>query len=169
MGFRWADQDSDLDLTKSSRPPLSTLSPSNISHPSGVSTLRGKGSVSFSHAVPPFGVPPSVPTAPEFEPRYLRTPGEQTGVPMPSGSPISNALEDASAPHTPFGMGTYHNTTIPLRPREWAKEVDPTAVFVGGLDAPENWDEVKLQHIFGRFGAIESVQLVKPRTLMSAC
>ena len=49
--------------------------------------------------------------------------------------------------------------------RDWRREVDPSTVFVGGLDMPgrETWDENKLHRIFDRFGAVENVHIVRPR------
>ncbi|KAI1788804.1 hypothetical protein LXA43DRAFT_1024073 [Ganoderma leucocontextum] len=52
----------------------------------------------------------------------------------------------------------------PVIARDWRREIDPSTVFVGGLDMPgrETWDENKLRRIFDRFGAIENVHIVRP-------
>ena len=43
--------------------------------------------------------------------------------------------------------------------------VDPTAIFVGGLDiySDDVWDESHLNAIFAKYGRIEHIQLVRPR------
>ncbi|PIL31816.1 hypothetical protein GSI_06520 [Ganoderma sinense ZZ0214-1] len=48
--------------------------------------------------------------------------------------------------------------------RDWHREIDPSTVFVGGLDIPgrETWDENKLRGIFERFGDVENVHIVRP-------
>ena len=44
------------------------------------------------------------------------------------------------------------------------KHVDPTTLFVGGLDisGPGAWDEEKVRTIFSRYGGLESVKFVRP-------
>ncbi|KAJ7170094.1 hypothetical protein C8R46DRAFT_223301 [Mycena filopes] len=51
-----------------------------------------------------------------------------------------------------------------------AKELDPTTLFVGGLEMYGSgaWDEVKVSAFFGRFGGLESVKVVKPLNARSA-
>ncbi|KAM5530507.1 hypothetical protein V8D89_015823 [Ganoderma adspersum] len=52
----------------------------------------------------------------------------------------------------------------PVLARDWRREIDPSTVFVGGLDMPgrETWDENRLHRIFDRFGAVENVHIVRP-------
>ena len=54
-------------------------------------------------------------------------------------------------------------TALPLQSHGWTRGIDPTTVFVGGLEVLEHWDEPKLRHTFARFGTIEDIHLVKPR------
>lgn len=48
---------------------------------------------------------------------------------------------------------------------EESKELDPTTLFVGGLEmfGPGAWDEERVSAFFGRFGGLESVKVVRPR------
>ncbi|KAJ6621088.1 hypothetical protein B0H10DRAFT_2215358 [Mycena sp. CBHHK59/15] len=45
-----------------------------------------------------------------------------------------------------------------------AKDLDPTTLFVGGLEmfGPGAWDEDRVSALFGRFGGLESVKVVRP-------
>ncbi|KAJ7675396.1 hypothetical protein B0H17DRAFT_135636 [Mycena rosella] len=47
---------------------------------------------------------------------------------------------------------------------EATKELDPTTLFVGGLEmyGPGAWDEDRVSALFGRFGGLESVKVVRP-------
>ncbi|KAJ6520039.1 hypothetical protein C8R45DRAFT_45361 [Mycena sanguinolenta] len=47
-----------------------------------------------------------------------------------------------------------------------AKDIDPTTLFVGGLEM--TWDEERVSTFFGRFGGLESVQVVRPLNGRSA-
>ncbi|TBU34773.1 hypothetical protein BD311DRAFT_649535 [Dichomitus squalens] len=53
---------------------------------------------------------------------------------------------------------------VPYIPGDRRREIDPSTVFVGGLDMPgrDDWDENTLRQIFDRFGVIESVHIVRP-------
>ncbi|KAJ6504401.1 hypothetical protein DFH09DRAFT_292099 [Mycena vulgaris] len=53
---------------------------------------------------------------------------------------------------------------------EAAKELDPTTLFVGGLEmfGPAAWDEDRVSAFFGRFGGLESVKVVRPLSGRSA-
>ena len=44
------------------------------------------------------------------------------------------------------------------------RELDPTTLFVGGLEmfGPGAWNEEKVKNFFARFGGLESVKLVRP-------
>lgn len=54
-------------------------------------------------------------------------------------------------------------------PEAGRRELDPTTVFVGGLEmyGMNAWDEAKLHDLFGRYGNIENIQLVCPCELLS--
>jgi hypothetical protein len=47
------------------------------------------------------------------------------------------------------------------------KHIDPTTLFVGGLDVsgPGAWDEGKVRTVFSRYGGLESVKFVRPSKL----
>ena len=47
------------------------------------------------------------------------------------------------------------------------KHVDPTTLFVGGLDisGPGVWDEEKVRTVFSRYGGLESIKFVRPSKL----
>lgn len=49
--------------------------------------------------------------------------------------------------------------------RRDTKEVDPTTLFVGGLEmfGPGAWDEQKVASFFARFGGLQHVKVVRPR------
>jgi hypothetical protein len=44
------------------------------------------------------------------------------------------------------------------------KELDPTTLFVGGLElvGPGAWDEEKVENFFAKFGGLEDVKVVRP-------
>ncbi|KAF8841966.1 hypothetical protein BDN67DRAFT_1010225 [Paxillus ammoniavirescens] len=48
--------------------------------------------------------------------------------------------------------------------------VDPTTIFVGGLDmfGPTAWDEDKVRALFSRYGGVEAVKVVRPTNKRSA-
>ncbi|TDL28259.1 hypothetical protein BD410DRAFT_353854 [Rickenella mellea] len=50
------------------------------------------------------------------------------------------------------------------------RDVDPTTVFVGGLDmfSPRPWDEEKLRSLFGRYGVVDDVKIIRPANKKSA-
>jgi hypothetical protein len=47
------------------------------------------------------------------------------------------------------------------------KHVDPTTLFVGGLDISGSgaWDEEKVRTVFSRYGGLESIKFVRPSKL----
>ncbi|KIL00985.1 hypothetical protein PAXRUDRAFT_7769 [Paxillus rubicundulus Ve08.2h10] len=57
-------------------------------------------------------------------------------------------------------------------PREKREDtiVDPTTIFVGGLDmfGPTAWDEAKVRALFSRYGGVEAVKVVRPTNKRSA-
>jgi hypothetical protein len=61
-------------------------------------------------------------------------------------------------PRGPIGMGD-ENIDVNLR-----NVLDPTTIFVGGLDVHGRctWDEQRLKRVFGQYGEIAEVKLVRP-------
>ncbi|KAJ7161358.1 hypothetical protein C8R43DRAFT_331590 [Mycena crocata] len=53
---------------------------------------------------------------------------------------------------------------------EETKDLDPTTLFVGGLEmfGPGAWDEDRVSVFFGRFGGLESVKVVRPLNARAA-
>ena len=93
--------------------------------------------------------------------------------------PYTAALDASSiAPATPVSQLTVAPTTsgtfyddFALRdgklPRHGAeKQVDPTTLFVGGLEISGSgaWDEEKVRMVFSRYGGLESIKFVRPST-----
>ncbi|RPD82415.1 hypothetical protein L226DRAFT_564990 [Lentinus tigrinus ALCF2SS1-7] len=159
---RWADQMADLDFSANgafpSQPGLHTSTPILRQHPGSV--------------------PPSLPQ----EPNELFQPIDQCT------DAYAQCLRQSSArrPPTvmdcvpvagPTGRDLLGSPRITGESRVWAnhaalppsmrvgpRELDPTTVFVGGLEVlgPDAWDENKLRRTFGRFGNIENVHIVAP-------
>jgi hypothetical protein len=48
--------------------------------------------------------------------------------------------------------------------REEVSEIDPTSLFVGGLEmsGPHAWDEERVKNFFSKFGGVEAVKVVFP-------
>jgi hypothetical protein len=86
-------------------------------------------------------------------------------------------------PHVGGALDFYDTFAIPpapqwseARPRRHAgpcdenadvsvrNRVDPTAIFVGGLEVHGRctWDEQRLKRVFGQYGEIVEVKLVRP-------
>lgn len=58
----------------------------------------------------------------------------------------------------------YHNVIFD----KTVRDLDPTTIFVGGLemDGPYAWDENKVMGVFGKYGEVVDVKVVKPGTLI---
>lgn len=58
---------------------------------------------------------------------------------------------------------SYHNFSM----KEDEKQVDPTTLFVGGLNISGSgaWDEEKVKALFSGYGGLESVKVVRPSKL----
>ncbi len=78
---------------------------------------------------------------------------------------IANSPTQFKLHVAPQSDQTTTNADHPVIARDWRREIDPSTVFVGGLDIPgrETWDENKLRRIFDRFGSVENVHIVRPR------
>lgn len=105
--------------------------------------------------------------SPDAEVQELYVP-HSPGLDSTSITPVTSGSQ---FPITPTTSGTSYDgfgandggTSSGIR-----KEIDPTTLFVGGLEAsgPGAWDEAKVRQLFARFGGLESVKFVRPgRTL----
>lgn len=101
-----------------------------------------------------------------------RTP-KSAQIPIPTGMHDSTARsksferdlvcgpERAETPSQPPLLRSLNNEWLASdKPR-----VDPTAIFVGGLDiySDDVWDESHLNALFAKYGRVENIQLVRPR------
>ncbi|KAI0719932.1 hypothetical protein C8T65DRAFT_22406 [Cerioporus squamosus] len=162
---RWADQMADLDFnTNGAFLSLHTSTPVLRSH--------------HGFAPSPVSQEPAEPSPPvdQFAEAHARS-MRQTNVRFPLAGmnrvPVAGPAAGAP-PGSPSitgaqSMWTNHAAPPPF-PRDGPKELDPTTVFVGGLEAsgPDAWDENKLRHSFGRFGNIENIHIVVPLNKRSA-
>jgi hypothetical protein len=75
-------------------------------------------------------------------------------------SPITPKTAGSQFPSTPPSTNgeLFHEKTGYF---DESKDLDPTCLFVGGLEM--TWDDEKVSTFFGRFGGLESVQVVRPR------
>jgi hypothetical protein len=71
---------------------------------------------------------------------------------------IPPAQWSEARPRGPIGTGD-ENIDVNLR-----NVLDPTTIFVGGLDVHGRctWDEQRLKRVFGQYGEIAEVKLVRP-------
>jgi len=91
---------------------------------------------------------------------------------------LSHTPTSARSPVTPWTPGSVFPPTptltseFPSRSDLSAYEadhaekiIDPTSIFVGGLDmqGPNVWDERNIHQLFGKYGSIQSIKLVRPR------
>lgn len=114
----------------------------------------------------------TVPPTPEHTVSTLTpvTPSSQTYPLTPPQSATHAAdpddLEDVfhSTPYNMTPNKTNHDGRPKYRP-DGPRQFDPFTIFVGGLDmyGTITWDEVRLRSIFGKYGEIEEVQIVRPR------
>jgi hypothetical protein len=75
---------------------------------------------------------------------------------------VSSHIPDLThSPATPSS-----NVSVPSTPHEASIGRDPMSLFVGGLDA-QFWDEGRLAALFGRYGGLESIKLLKPGNHLS--
>jgi hypothetical protein len=127
---------------------------------------------------PCFGLPQttSVDDGQEIETDLAPTP-EYGASPITPRTPGSLMLR---TPTTGSCMGDFQSMSFKdydsqdslLRlPREKRDDtvVDPTTIFVGGLDmfGPTAWDEDKVRALFSRYGGVETVKVVRPSRIFS--
>ncbi|KAI9065881.1 hypothetical protein FKP32DRAFT_446423 [Trametes sanguinea] len=155
---RWADQVSELDaFTK----PLFATPFS--SHRSSVATSHTPGDRAVSRN-------PSNTVDQHEAHRNVGQAGSQLSAVSPTAFPRNQGSPPSSITTSALGSGgvpwNESRTSPALRlPFDAStREVDPTTIFVGGLSMQdaEPWTEEKLRRIFGRFGPIERVQIVRP-------
>jgi hypothetical protein len=117
------------------------------------------------------------------EPAPTRTSDQEEGqeVDMPptpefGRSPITPKTPGSQFPETPTTGDFCGDFQMPFkydckeRPsyfgdtRTGEKELDPTTIFVGGLEmnGPNAWNEEKVRSFFAKFGGIEAVKVVRP-------
>lgn len=160
-GTRWADQDSDFDPFDGNHPLVSPLPlPTSAPVDEGVSITH------YDLPSPPPDAPPAQPLVPGFErycPQTPRSTTSRASLTGTCGSSAPGTVDGLQIPRASSG-GAPHIFSTTSRWQECTREIDPTTVFVGGLEKPEDWDEAKLRRIFERFGGIENVQVVNPCT-----
>ncbi|TFK94408.1 hypothetical protein K466DRAFT_354209 [Polyporus arcularius HHB13444] len=165
---RWADQMADLDFSTNgafpSQPALHTSTPVLRSH--------------HAFASSPLSQEPNELFQPvdQFADSYAQS-LRQTGVRFPPTEMNRVSVAGPAAREPPGSPGIAgaqrmwadHAAPPPFL-RDGPRELDPTTVFVGGLEAsgPDAWDENKLRHTFGRFGNIENIHMVVPLNKRSA-
>lgn len=112
---------------------------------------------------------------------YQDDEGQELDMPMTPDlgrSPITPKTPGATFPMTPNSGGNdyqplsfkgfdskEHPDRYPHAKRE-ERDIDPTTLFVGGLEyeGPGAWNETKVAEFFTRFGGVENVKFVHPRT-----
>jgi hypothetical protein len=57
-----------------------------------------------------------------------------------------------------------HGSLPQLSQEKRDDRVDPTTIFVGGLEmfGPNAWDEGKVRALFSKYGGIEAVKVIRP-------
>ena len=102
-------------------------------------------------------------TSPDAEVQELYVP-HSPGLDSTSITPVTSGSQ---FPITPTTSGTSYDgfgANDGGKSSGIQKEIDPTTLFVGGLEAsgPGAWDEAKVRQLFARFGGLESVKFVRP-------
>jgi hypothetical protein len=81
-------------------------------------------------------------------------------------SPVTPKTPASTFPVTPTSPSFGISGDSPEYPTVAHPEggIDPTTLFVGGLEmhGPNAWDEERVANLFGRYGGLESVRVVKP-------
>ncbi|EED80497.1 predicted protein [Postia placenta Mad-698-R] len=98
------------------------------------------------------------PITPGDQPSFLRTP---PGLNRVMSSPRSvNGAGLCRMPNQGPNLGQRSDYSL----RDASRTVDPTSVFVGGLEmfGPDAWNETKVRAHFEKYGTIEKLQFVSP-------
>ncbi|KAJ7070828.1 hypothetical protein C8F01DRAFT_1107992 [Mycena amicta] len=74
------------------------------------------------------------------------------------------------SPVTPKTTDSHQFPTTPTSVNEEIGRLAPTSLFVGGLEmfGPDAWDEDRVAALFGKYGGLENVTLVKPANARAA-
>lgn len=109
--------------------------------------------------VPPLGAIEEVQQDEHSDTRYTDSPAvlgaDHTYPYAPHGHDNAGERSEKYLPSHAYAPG-------PGRNRE--RDIDPFTVFVGGLDTVgmNAWDEERLQNVFGQYGHIEDIKVVRP-------
>ncbi|KAI0936866.1 hypothetical protein AcV5_004897 [Taiwanofungus camphoratus] len=132
---------------------------------------QGDGQNLVAPPTPEFSLSPITPLTPKTGRDFPQTPTS------PSGAAVGQLSHHGDTSYKNLGQFTtprsgakYEDGNDTGRPEDANRELDPTTIFVGGLEmyGANAWDEAKLQSVFGKFGAIEEIQLVRPLNKRSA-
>ena len=167
---RWADQMAELDFNANG-----ALSPSHSVLHTSTPILRQHNGFATPALAQDLAEP--FPAIDPFPEAHIQSPPQTSARRPPAATdrvPIAGptGFDASGSPHHGNGVRRVWTGHAPVPPfqRDSYRELDPTTVFVGGLEVqgPHGWDENKLRHIFGRFGIIENVHLVAPGTFSFA-
>lgn len=80
-----------------------------------------------------------------------------------SNFPLVPTISGTDAPYT-AKYSDYKDLYGVSKGSRLEKEIDPTTLFVGGLEmfGPGAWNEEKVKAFFSRFGGLECVKVVRP-------
>ncbi|TFK56697.1 hypothetical protein OE88DRAFT_1730160 [Heliocybe sulcata] len=118
----------------------------------------------------------SVPPTPDFvtSPVTPRTPGfKELRTPISHGSTLGGIAYEDSQFGASFEVNKIQGDSEGTQAKDAfgrPREVDPTTIFVGGLEmfGPSAWDEERVRSVFEKFGGVEDVRVVKPFNKRSA-
>ncbi|KAK7695345.1 hypothetical protein QCA50_002536 [Cerrena zonata] len=122
---------------------------------------------------PEYSVSPLTPITPRTGSSFPRTPQSAymrgPGVRVNDGSLVEVENANTVTPRKGAYYGYHAHGGEEVSPAE-ERYLDPLTVFVGGLEmfGPHAWDEGRLWELFGKYGEVENVQLVKPPNKKSA-
>lgn len=118
-----------------------------------------------SSPTPDPSLSPITPVTPKTTSTFLRTPRSSTGVIGIDDNASLRAYKSPGQYGTPRSSVDGPHPDENARFEESGKEVDRTTIFVGGLEmyGTNSWDEARLSGLFGKYGNIENIQLVRPR------
>ncbi|OBZ79169.1 hypothetical protein A0H81_01429 [Grifola frondosa] len=123
-----------------------------------------RGRDEYSPPTPGFSVSPITPLTPRTSQGFPQTPQSATSSTAFGVTPHYDSGLDGSPKCTPKGASRFGGMHESSHFNDDERELDPTTIFVGGLEISDEctWDEPKLYQIFGRFGGIETIQIVRP-------